>query len=348
MGNTIKHEVYYRGESKKYEEPCYPSLLRIINQEKDKLLLENRYYRISCDFFQNINFFSNNNLEDEIEYFKYIVALQHYGFGTRLVDITRNKEIAEYFASCNNFKNDGIIYIFDDNEDLKIMKNFDIQSVRRKITCIQHYDVIRDKDINQIFGEEIKKRTIESNVILEYNNVFNSNVENIRYKRQSGAFILIGNKISNENKILDEYNNLKLNKFEIVDFKDKILRLYDMSVKKGINYVYIFPDSDIGFKLKSNFYKFGNKDLDLKIREGILLDLFKSFYNINNKIVLKSKLYEDLEDENKFYFFFVELHDFIMEILESKKNEENIEKIIEKNVNITIYDLIKILIKEYY
>ena len=361
MEEQSKDEViFYRGESKKYDSPCTPSLFRYMGNAKSKLKIEKEYYDLSIEYLKKSQFnIKPSEANDEIlSYIKYISLMQHYGFGTRLLDISSKLEIAKYFACCSDFDKDGYIYVFDEVHNIKQLKSIKAQNVRRKFECIfkvneiEKYDNINDY-YSKINNSNIQLDTITTNVILSYETLFDTTIDNIRYERQSGSFIVTGNPLNDEHKIDDSYNTIHYQNYMNIESNKKIRVLLDLN-KQKINHVYLFPDEDDSIKLVAILKYLLTDGIDKQNQYNFFIKNYKNYFfslkdkssnddgHLNNEYFLSinSKLYNEILNENTFYFFFVEFRDYIKHKF---KNSYDIVTFIKKNENITLKEIIESL-----
>lgn len=351
--------IFYRGESKKYDFPCTPSLFRYMGNAKNKLKIEKEYYDISIEYLKRSQFnIKNNEVTDEIlSYIKYISLMQHYGFGTRLLDISSKLEVAKYFACCSNFGDDGYIYVFDKNHGSKQLKSINRENVKRKFECIFKINDIEKYDVTDYYfnanNSRIRLDTITTNVILSYETLFDTTIDNIRYERQSGSFIVTGNPLNDENKIVDSYNTIHYQNYMNIESNKKIRVLLDLN-KQKINHVYLFPDEDDSIKLVAILKYLLTDGIDKQNQYNFFIKNYKNYFfslkdkssnddgDLNNEYFLSinSKLYNEILNENTFYFFFVEFRDYINHKF---KNSYDIVSFIKKNENITLKEIIESL-----
>ena len=96
-------KVFYRGMAdSKWD--IIPSLFRYQTEKTEKELLQSATNLIW------------NELKDTTTYLEKLIILQHYGFPTRLLDVTTNPLVALYFACWKEEKEDGSVYVgFTDN-----------------------------------------------------------------------------------------------------------------------------------------------------------------------------------------------------------------------------------------
>lgn len=333
---------FFRGESKKYEQPCTPTLFRYLNGQNNLLLLEKNYYELSVEYIDMFNFTSKK--DELLKYIYNVCFMQHYGFGTRLLDITETKDVAYYFASCSNFDKDGYIYSFEESEDMKFFKSAGAETVKRKFACIKNISTENKCIINLIENEtdnDIRYSTITNNAILKYESVFNILPENIRYQRQKGAFIVPGNRLEGDN-ISDEHNVIIGKKENLVKSIDKIDILYKLCFNnlEHINHVYLFPDDDNSLYLCSKYNLFINSNNNQKIY--LLEDIYTKFYldNGNHKEYFEnnSVLFKELTNDYAFYFFFIEMKDYLFYIF---KDATRINEFLKANKEKTIKEIIE-------
>lgn len=330
---------FYRGESEQYEIPCQPSISRCANEE-NILKVEYKYYNSIFKYIEKIEF-SNQCIEeiDGIMDLKYLSIFQHYGFDTRLLDVTKNMAVALYFACNKDFNENGYIYIFDDKK-YRYLKDNKGKTITRKMECIVRYNEDGSKNIREIFDENSRKFTIEENAIVDCDKIFN-HLKNVRYKAQDGSFILVGNVLDKNNCLTGGLSRIEIFNDEIksIDKNKKLLYLYKLCCEKekidefGIDnnkcicYVEMFPDDEFTFKIISYWEKISlnnnSNELEIILRKLIeyLDDIFikKHTYPM---IKQNTKLTNDiLGSREKFYFFCYEFSKYYSE------NEEKFTKI---------------------
>ena len=123
--------------------------MRFIKNDFDAISLESKYYNSCLKYLNDVRAYSRKR-NVCVEHIKELSYLQHYGFNTRLLDITDDEDIALYFASCENFDNDGVIYSINDVEQ---RMSCDVQSVHRKIECIMNGEEIKGKKLKEYFNK---------------------------------------------------------------------------------------------------------------------------------------------------------------------------------------------------
>jgi len=318
--------LYFRGESRKYETSCKPTIFRVAftsaGDEKD-------YYDACYSEIKKIKTFRIKR-KKEFTYIKKLTLMQHYGLNTRLLDLTKSSNIAHYFACSKDFKEDGFIYQFDIEEGDKV-KSDATTRIKRKIEILRHYNEIRNKGISNYFGN-IKFATIEKNTVIDYTDVLKVDPENIRYKNQEGSMMLFGFKII-DNKPTYEYSEPHISDIKEVSKNEKYKILKELCINHGICFVYIYPDCDLSLKLIQQHVLFNhiNSEFDDVISERVKkLDGIKKY---SEGIIDCLKKYKKniISDKNLFYFLMVETLNYLIEII-NNVNTEEIEKIIKKTV----------------
>ena len=150
-------QTYFRGESKDYgDTSCVPSIFR---KKCYSLIFEQEYYQKLMDDFSEIAVvekIKRDAEKKEYNYLKILGVLQHYGFSTRLLDISRSERIAKYFASSENFKDDGFVYCFNRDTTREIATP-DSTSISRIIKCIKDAVFLQNKSVWEYLN--IKKQS---------------------------------------------------------------------------------------------------------------------------------------------------------------------------------------------
>ncbi|WP_310742636.1 FRG domain-containing protein [Pasteurella multocida] len=104
---------FFRGHSN-FKWEIEPSIYRKDNS-KNTLLIKNED-KIIRDVIIN----SPDDFSDKDSLFSILVKLQHYGYPTRLLDLTTNALVALYFSATKQDNNDGELIVFDiPNDEIK-------------------------------------------------------------------------------------------------------------------------------------------------------------------------------------------------------------------------------------
>ena len=190
--------------------------------------------------------------------------MQHYGFPTRLIDITSDPLIALYFAVENTENlSDGEVFVF-------IKNTYDLNSKQANVVSllsnIESYDIdyIKEK------YEEVYNEQINSDEILEYagENIYITGTErlketNERLFNQKGSFIVCGNKILDNrvtNKLLD-INKDEAHQIIRIPFEYKRIIKDTLDEKFAINEGFIYPELQSFANYIKSKYKNNNIDL---------------------------------------------------------------------------------------
>ena len=122
------HTRFFRGHSNAREYKLEPSIYRE----------DNKYYYNEDNIIRDAIVNNPSEFSDKDTLFNTLVKLQHYGYPTRLLDLTTNALVSIYFSVRNNDKYDGEIIIFDiPNEDIKYFDS-DTVSVLSALSLRKH------------------------------------------------------------------------------------------------------------------------------------------------------------------------------------------------------------------
>lgn len=113
--------VHFRGEAKKYPVPFQPTVWRDAVPISDRVPFAGGILTIAeknaIDAFKahylagglHDPYMEQRTIPDDDSY-EWILLAQHYGYATRLVDVTRDPMVGLYFACCKHFDDDGYVY----------------------------------------------------------------------------------------------------------------------------------------------------------------------------------------------------------------------------------------------
>ncbi len=223
----INNFLLFRGQGNDYS--LLPSIARDSNNNnlifKEKTIIDSMQ-RLKPNIFKK-----------EYSAIDTLALLQHYGIPTRLLDVTENALIALYFAcEDEDIKNDGIIYIFKDNELSledsqiieKLAESYQLPYVERNISSFLRCDSRETESIKNLCSNYI---------------IVRSSIKSQRQYNQAGCFILFPNKITENNDFglkIDKtpgkiYKKIKVDK----NSKKSILETLSLL---GITKSFIYPD----------------------------------------------------------------------------------------------------------
>lgn len=250
--NSYKN-VMYRGQT----DNKFKNISASIN--RDDGYINNEHFIIAETLNKKSDDFKEFNLPIE-----HLSKMQHYGFPTRLIDVTSDPLIALYFAVENTENlSDGEVFVF-------IKNTYDLNSKQANVVSllsnIESYEIdyIKEK------YEEVYHEQINSTEILEYagENIYITGTErlketNERLFNQKGSFIVCGNKILDNrvtNKLLDISKD-EAHQIIRIPFEYKKIIKDALDEKFGINEGFIYPELQSFANYIKSKYKNNNVDL---------------------------------------------------------------------------------------
>lgn len=281
-------EIVFRGQSKfKYD--LVASLFRET--------------RSSTFEYNQIHFLRASKFVEEEDELEIAIRAQHYGYNTRLLDVSYNCLIALYFACCDSENEDGAVFIMS----------------------VENYLPPTSIELSVLYKKLIKDGSLLDDLsVFERNPLIIETIKNNdRIIAQHGAFLLY---LNNSQKI----SNNRMRKIKIDKEKKKTL-LYQLDRFFNINHGTVFPD------IQSNSLDFNTKYGTVKYSGINCEDIFDSIIeeNLSDRILKKANELKDIhlsKDQLE-----IELRNFKRYLADSIelyfKNLSKIEKV-EKEINL--------------
>ncbi|MEI5919463.1 FRG domain-containing protein [Bacillus cereus] len=182
---------------------------------------------------------------DTLKYpIEHLAKLQHYGFPTRLIDVTINPLVALYFAvQDTDTVDDALIFVYIQNSEELHSKHVRLLSL---LATLKEYDIeIIKREYQTVYNENISTTEIlqlaPKTVFINYTKGLEQS--NTRLLNQSGTFAICGNKTTNEEILpelvpLDYVHPITTIKIPY-EFKATIKQELD---KNRINQTHIYPE----------------------------------------------------------------------------------------------------------
>lgn len=202
--NKIVTELYsdsmvlYRGQSANWG--LIPSIARAYNQPKSYKQYKSGLLDKEFEYYQSL--YSDDNIQKEKQCsnkIDFLTICQHYGAPTRLLDVTKNSDIALFFA-CEHVISDGYVYLL-------VVDSCYQSDLVSDIILSQPLILQNDKSMTvSDFAEsycKVNKDVSKKDVVIAIEDYYmsrtplyvepNKELEDERVKNQQGAFILFAN-----------------------------------------------------------------------------------------------------------------------------------------------------------
>ncbi len=231
--NSLPNSYIFRGHSDtswKLES----TLERIISDKWDKCIAD-KYEKYSYQVFNSkFHIYDNENVVPKTK-LGWLSIMQHYGVPTRLLDFTESPYIALYFALEGydvNKKNDLAIYAL--NHSHLMHESLNYISSRDTNFNEDIYTIVEKQD--HVFENIVDRFSYDIAWITEPHEL------NVRLDRQSGCFLISGNKEKKIEDVLSEriYDKCSFIKYEIKS--TLYASIYALLRKMNINSKTIYGD----------------------------------------------------------------------------------------------------------
>lgn len=246
--------LFYRGENKKHDR----LLPRVYQPQFNFIENEDVIYKQALSMFPDEMLAQKTTIEK-------LILMQHYGFPTRLLDISKNPLIALFFACYteqerNKENTDGVAYIFSvprreikfcDSDAVSVIANlckrpvsFSVAGMKADCKNDNEREKFNENDEIKYLVHEIREEKPYFQNLVDYDDIISvkclhPRMNNPRIIRQDGYFFVYG--IDEDKKHHAEINDeWKLDTITISkDAKDDILAKLDLL---NINETFVFPD----------------------------------------------------------------------------------------------------------
>ncbi|MGL4392091.1 MAG: FRG domain-containing protein [Fusobacteriaceae bacterium] len=279
--------IYYRGQANSNWK-LEPSLFR---ENLDDLYMKEHLFCEEIVRQKPEEFIDHNTAIEKL------TKMQHYGFPTRLLDITANSLVALYFA-CNNYdENDGCVFIFYEHEDT---------NEKMEAAVISNLAFLSNGTAKEDIEEYLKNHSViyysDLQDVLSKKKIFiKPSMNNQRIVLQQGYFYLASNSLDGGGILRKEKISFAEGEKIIIPAaykKDFLKELETFGIKESTLYPEIGMMRNDLIKKYSNFNK-NNEEIAEEEYYDITLD--KEIYNEELKqkeSLTKEKTYAILSKNN--------------------------------------------------
>ena len=175
---------FYRGQADEKSWRVNPSVFRENQLGSEHMLISEAIRR------------SPGELANGLTKFERLTKLQHYELPTRLLDVTENPLIALYFACSQENEVDGAVFaactypIYADSLEVQILSHI-AHIDTNGMTLKMLWESLKKDGLDIPGAENVPDIDTYINII-KHNYFVKSNLDNLRIKQQSGAFLLSG------------------------------------------------------------------------------------------------------------------------------------------------------------
>ncbi|MDR3272469.1 MAG: FRG domain-containing protein [Flavobacteriaceae bacterium] len=263
--------LFYRGENEKHDK----LLPRVYQPQFNFIENEDVIYKEALSMFPSEMLAQKTTIEK-------LILMQHYGFPTRLLDISKNPLIALFFAcyteqARNKEDTNGVVYIFSvpkkeikfcDSDAVSIIANlckrsssFSVSKIKANCKNADEREEFNENKEIQYLVDGIREEKPYFHNLVDYDDIISvkclhPRMNNPRIIRQDGYFFVYGidkdkkyPAIMNDKWILDTITISK-------DAKDPILEKLGLL---NINETFVFPDyQHFNYALDKKYARQGN------------------------------------------------------------------------------------------
>ncbi|MDE7552296.1 FRG domain-containing protein [Bacillus tropicus] len=279
--------IFYRGQDAKYA-----SITSSVSRDTFSPYEHNIYH-------DTINIKPNEF--DKLKYpIERLAKLQHYGFPTRLIDVTIDPLVALYFAvQDTDTVDDALVFVYIQNSEELHSKHIRLLSL---LATLKEYEIeIIQREYQTIYNEKVSRTEIlqlaPKTVFINYTKGLEQS--NTRLLNQSGTFAICGNKTSNgeiqpELIPLDHVPPITTIKIPYA-FKTTIKQELEQS---GINQTHIYPELEsVSRYIRGKYSNMGPEEFSIEDAYEIVNET-PTFAGPAKRVSLKIVLKQSLQREH--------------------------------------------------